>query len=55
MCRKSEQTVVVAVRVPVVERERLAMLAAQRHESLSELARRALATVGNEGVQHATT
>lgn len=52
MCRKSEQTTVIAVRVPVVERERLALLAAQRHESISELARRALATLGNE-VQHA--
>lgn len=53
MCRKTEQTTVIAVRVPVVERERLAMLAAQRHESISALARRALATLGNEAVQHA--
>jgi hypothetical protein len=55
MCRKSEPTTVIAVRVPVVERERLAMLAMQRQETMSELARRALAMAMTEGVRHDAT
>lgn len=55
MCKKAEPTIVIAVRVPVVERERLAKLAMQRQETVSEFARRALAVAMNEGVRHDAT
>lgn len=54
MCKKAE-TVVIAVRVPTHERERLQALATARQETLSDVARRALALVATvEAVQHAT-
>ena len=55
MCKKPE-TAVIAVRVPMQERERLQAPAAARQETLSELARRALAATATTGkvVQHAT-
>lgn len=57
MCRKSELTTVVAVRLSVVERARLVELAQAQGMTLSEVARRALlaTTLGNEAVQHAAT
>jgi len=57
MCRKSEPTTVIAVRLPVVERARLVELAQAQGMTLSEVARRALlaTTLGNEAVQHAAT
>lgn len=54
MCRKPATTVI-AVRVPMQERERLQALATARQETLSDVARRALALVATvEAVQHAT-
>ncbi len=55
MCKSTEPTTVVAVRVPVSERERLTKLAMQRQETVSEFARRALAVAMNEGVRHDAT
>ncbi len=57
MCKKTvPATVVVAVRLGVVERERLAMIAAQRQETISEFARRALAAaMANEAVHYAAS
>ena len=56
MCKKTvPATIVVAVRVPAVERERLAVIAAQRHETISQFARRALAVAVAEAVHHAAT
>lgn len=55
MCRKPETTVI-AVRVPLVERERLQALAAARQETMSDLARAALAMLATgKAVQDAAT
>lgn len=56
MCKKPETTVI-AVRVPVHERERLQALATARQETISDVARRALAMVATTGkaVQDAAT
>lgn len=57
MCRKSELTTVVAVRLSVVERARLVELARAQGMTLSEIARRALLATSAAGVevQHGRT
>lgn len=57
MCRKSEPTTVVAVRLSVVERARLVELARAQGMTLSEIARRALLATSAAGVevQHGRT